>query len=378
MTRIALGLMTVACLTTAGISAPARGQDEPTSRPARVKRIEPQLKPGMPAPKLSIGRWIKGEPVAELQAGKVYVVEFWATWCAPCRSAIPQLTRLQKQYADSGLVVLGVNVLENDAGQVEPFMQKVGGQMGYRVGVEEPLKPAQTQPNEPMLVARPGRMAVDWMEASGNQGLPCTFIVDREGKIAWVGHPSRLLTPLTKVMQGRFDLAEQAALDAKVEALHRQAFEAAEADAFDEALAAMDQLAAVDPEAAAAMKPDRLGALLGKGDLKAAAALARSLLDKAAVDRDPTLAFQTAQRLLPEAGQTKLDPEMAFNAAKLAYDLGDQSVQFKSLMASGYAVKGQWAQAIALQSEVVEKLSGPLRKREQQRLDLYKKKAGQE
>src|SRR3954463_3704223 len=89
------------------------------------------LKVGDPAPKLSIDKWVKGEPVKEFEKGKVYVVEFWATWCGPCKVSIPHVTKLQAKFKDKGLVVIGVDVWERDLAKVEPFVTEMGDKMNY-------------------------------------------------------------------------------------------------------------------------------------------------------------------------------------------------------------------------------------------------------
>src|SRR4051812_31324782 len=72
------------------------------------------LKPGDPAPPLRVSKWLKGGPIPKLEKGKVYVMEFWATWCGPCVAGMPHVTKLQKKYADRGVVVIGMNVGEHD------------------------------------------------------------------------------------------------------------------------------------------------------------------------------------------------------------------------------------------------------------------------
>ena len=56
------------------------------------------------------------------QKGKVVLIEFWATWCPPCRESIPWLNKLQKEYADKGLVILAVSVDEGSWDDVKKFV----------------------------------------------------------------------------------------------------------------------------------------------------------------------------------------------------------------------------------------------------------------
>jgi thiol-disulfide isomerase/thioredoxin len=92
--------------------------------------------------------------------GKVVILDFWATWCAPCRAEIPDFIALQKQYAKQGLVVIGASVDEGGADVVKPFAQKLG--MNYPVVLAD----AKTQ-----------------AAFGGIEAVPMTFIIDRAGRL---------------------------------------------------------------------------------------------------------------------------------------------------------------------------------------------------
>jgi thiol-disulfide isomerase/thioredoxin len=154
-----------------------------------------KLEIGSPAPELNVEDWVKGSAVT-IEKGKVYVIEFWATWCGPCRKSIPHLTKLQDRYGTDKVVVVGISDEHKDV--VEKFVQKQGENMGYTVGIDR-------------------RNATNraWMQAAGLKGIPAAFIVDRAGKIAFIGHPlddSFVLT-LESVVAGRYDPVLQAQAD---------------------------------------------------------------------------------------------------------------------------------------------------------------------
>src|SRR5215510_7930870 len=90
---------------------------------------------GDPAPALQISDWVKGDPLdlAEAKGKQVVVVEFWATWCGPCRVSIPHLTELQKKFKD----VAFVGVSNEDPDTVKKFVTKMGDQMDYAVAVDK-------------------------------------------------------------------------------------------------------------------------------------------------------------------------------------------------------------------------------------------------
>src|SRR5262245_3707525 len=79
---------------------------------------------GDKAPPLTIGKWLKGTPVDVTRGGKddVYIVEFWATWCGPCKQSIPHLSELQNYFKDKKVTF--VSISGEDATTVGRFLKQ--------------------------------------------------------------------------------------------------------------------------------------------------------------------------------------------------------------------------------------------------------------
>jgi cytochrome c biogenesis protein CcmG/thiol:disulfide interchange protein DsbE len=91
--------------------------------------------------------------------GKVVLLDFWATWCDPCREEIPHLVELQQRYGDRGLQIIGIS-MDDSIDPVRPFYQRF--HMNYPVV---------------MGTAKTGELY------GGVLGLPITFLIDRDGRI---------------------------------------------------------------------------------------------------------------------------------------------------------------------------------------------------
>ncbi len=113
-----------------------------------------------PAPAWTL-QSIEGKPVKLSDfKGQVVVLNFWATWCPPCREEIPDLIALQKQYASQGVVVVGVSLDDGGPAPVARFARKM-------------------EINYPVVMGK-RETAADY---GGIAALPTTFIIDRKGNV---------------------------------------------------------------------------------------------------------------------------------------------------------------------------------------------------
>jgi tetratricopeptide (TPR) repeat protein len=259
------------------------------------------------------------------------------------------VSELQHTYADQGVVVIGVNVWERDLALPEPFVQKQGDRMGYRVAMEITEK-GQAK----------GKMATEWLAAAGRNGIPCSFIVDKQGKIAWIGHPVAMDGPLAKVVAGTFDIAQQAKDDEAVAQLQKEFSEAARAKDYEKAIGLIDQILTYQPGMALYMQGTKINFLYQKGDYIAANTQVAQL---AATDvaKDPMRATSLAYTMLAAPDVQKVDLDLMMKlaeagAAKLKEDPSGV-LAANTLLAKAYAAKKDFAKAIEHQQKVVEALT---------------------
>src|SRR6185436_12163041 len=89
------------------------------------------LELGQPAPPIQVSQWVHGNPV-NFDSGRgsnVFVVDFWATTCAPCRYTIPYLGDMQKKYRDRGVIIVGIS--SEPAEKVKSGLSKLGTPVKY-------------------------------------------------------------------------------------------------------------------------------------------------------------------------------------------------------------------------------------------------------
>jgi thiol-disulfide isomerase/thioredoxin len=304
-----------------------------------------KLEVGSKAPKLAIETWVKGEPITGFEKGRVYVVEFWATWCGPCIAGMPHVSKLQKEYADKGVKIIGVNIWD-DPKNVEPFMKDRGDDksgndlMGYTVAIEKKDDPKD---------ARNGVMAKTWMKAAGQNGIPTAFIVDQKGKIAWIGHPMRMDEPLEKIVAGEWEPTKEAADEAEEQA----------------AMAKAGQMF------------QEFNELLEDGEYRKAYAIGRKLMEGPLADNAQALNAIAWVIVDPENTPKKQDLELALKAAKRANDLNDgEEPATLDTLAKVYFDMGNLKKALKVQREAVKYSEGTQFEDElTERLGWYEKEA---
>src|SRR6266850_430779 len=227
------------------------------------------FKVGDPAPKLQPGKWIQGEPVKEIEKGKAYIVEFWATWCVPCRFAIPHLNEFHKKFKDKGLIVIGQDSMEQDEAGVEPFVKKMGDKMTYRVALDD----KRTDPQ--------GAMYKAWMEGAAQEGIPHAFLVDKKSIVVWIGHPMELNDKMIEaVLADKFDpksFAEEQQKEQQAMAKVYEAFQKQDWPGTETALADAEKV--LPAEQRSDLDRIRLAVLFTKKDYPAAYKMALRISD---------------------------------------------------------------------------------------------------
>lgn len=339
-------------------------QQTPAAKP-------PSLKVGDPAPKLQTGQWIQGQPVKSLEKGKAYLIEFWATWCGPCRVSIPHVNQMHTKYKDKGLVVIGQNCWERDESRVKPFVEKMGDQMTYRVALDDKRD------------SEDGKMAETWMAAAGQDGIPSAFLVDKNGLIAWIGHPMELKESVIEaVLDGSFDVKKAAAdyeqrrkNEAALRVVWRALSLAVAKKDWAEAEAKLTEAEKLVPED----QRDRIDLIrfsltVRKGDVPAAYKLARRISDTHKTDAQ--LQNQLAWAILTDRNikDKERDLALAHTIAERANEASkgkDPSVL--DTLARAYFMMGKKDKAIELQTQAVKLAEGEMKESLQSILDSYKK-----
>jgi len=266
--------------------APAQEKDPP-------KKPEAKLKVGDPAPPFKVSKWLQGAEVKSFEKGKVYVVEFWATWCGPCIVMMPHMSEMQQEYREKGVTFIGFTAKDpnNTAEKVSQFVDKRGPKLKYTFAYAD------------------DRDTYDaWMKAANQNGIPCCFVIGRDQRIAYIGHPMYLGEVLPKVETATWKPEDAAGME-KVGDEVNNVFRALGGEP-EAALKAVAEFEKNHPKLADIpyFNGPKLSAMLKAKKTDEAKAFASSIIDKA-IKNDDSGALQgmsAALRSPPAAGNKEL------------------------------------------------------------------------
>lgn len=150
-----------------GFCSEACARDFDADPAAYIPPVLPRLAPSFTLVTLA------GSPLtSELLKGQVVLLDFWATWCAPCRKSMPELQALHTKYALRGFTVVGVSIDEGDRSKVKKYV--TSKRFTYPIAVDTEKDPA-------------------W-ESYRVKAIPAAFLLDRQGRIVaqWTGAPANM------------------------------------------------------------------------------------------------------------------------------------------------------------------------------------------
>lgn len=292
------------------------------------------------APDLAIAEWVQGGPIDfKKDVGKkYYLVEFWATWCPPCKMSVPLLNDLQKKHAKD-LDIIGITSLDdrgNSARAVKRFVKSRGDDMIYPIAIDKGVTTTDA-----------------YLVAAGVMGIPHAFLVGKDGRIVWQGSPLEpdLADVIAEVVAGRYDVKRAKAkeeVNRRLDSLNYAAQLGRWSEVWD-GLIGILQLDPSNDMALGTMTALYADGLREEKDFRAWAAkfIASNRGDFRAMER-------LAMYLFQNIGPDRRMPDLALTAAHAAYKASNGSDPASAAALALVAHDcGDLDRAIALQTEAV-------------------------
>lgn len=338
---------------------------------------------GSKAPSLDVEHWVqngkgKFKPVKKFEDGKVYVVEFWATWCGPCIASMPHLSELQKNYAEKGVQI--VSISDEDLETVETFLKrevnapakeeeaddddkKEGDKKEKEEDSDAPKTYADVTAGYCLTTDPDGSSQKDYMQAAQQNGIPTAFIVGKKGVIEWIGHPMEMDEPLAAVVDDKWDRAAYIAeFKAKQEAQLKMSklFGMLNAGKTKEAMKIIDSLIeeTKQPQEKRQFQMLKLQVLLQGDDKDAAADFSAAVLEDCADDPMMVNQISWAMVQMTEAGQLD-NPSVLKAALKVTIEAAEKAdaesrAAIQDTLAHLHFLTGDIEKAIEVQKKAIE------------------------
>jgi len=262
---------------------------------------------GKEAPEIQAQYWLNA-PALTLAAlrGRVVVVEFWATWCGPCRQSIPHLVELDKQYRPRGVVIIGLT--DEPKATVEPFARQM--QMTYAVGGGSSSS-----------------------REYGVRGIPRVFVVDPSGQVVWEGHPMGGLDQAIEEQLKKMPPAAVADETTPAAILDRVGEEIAKEN-YAAAAEWLDKVPETNRDAGVKRRVEGYRAALAKAAAKSLAQAERHVKDGAWYEA--SVALETAARIAPRSeaakrAEARLAELMADEKARPVIEQGREAAAAQTL-----------------------------------------------
>ncbi|MAI73944.1 MAG: hypothetical protein CMM01_24010 [Rhodopirellula sp.] len=322
-------------------SSAAQAAAEAAAAPSTPNSPAAALTIGDPNPGLRLAKFVKGDEVTAPLKDDVTVVEFWATWCGPCRVGMPHISELQREYGDK---VRFIGVTNEGEDVVTKFLESAspGGEtwdevIDYRLALDDG-----------------GWTNNAYMRAANQNGIPCAFIVGRDGVVEWIGHPGSIDQPLKQIVDGNWD-RQAAVAEFKQQAMFDQYAQKLNgmlrSGNFDAALSLLDQMEESSGGKSIQLLNYRLIILMMADRAEEASSVRGELIEAAWNDATVLngVAWETA------TADNATDLELALKAAKRASELSeDKDAAILDTLARCHYELGQLDEAIEVQQKAVD------------------------